>query len=101
MAGSESRQTLAFVLCRNKIILQKSQIAFEVFLVDALKGQKVGKFGNLRVQLIECRILVRYLLAQEELRDHEDSEQEDNGKHEGGQSIDKARPIINLALVTP
>ena len=64
---------------------------FEIVGIGALELQHVGQLGDLRVEPAERGVLAEDFLAEEELGQHEQREQEDDDEQQARQGIDEAR----------
>jgi len=81
-AGAKRRdlalQLVALVGGGGERRLQRREVALQVRIVAALQLQHLGELRDLRIELAHRRVLALDLLAQEELREHEQRQQEDD-----------------------
>src|SRR5690606_28468137 len=77
---------------------QRRKRILEILIGRALQGQKLRQLVDLRVEPVEHLVLAADLAAEQELRQHENREQEHDGEQQRRQRIDEAWPEIDAAL---
>ena len=70
-------------------------------VVALLQRQQLGQFVDLRVEAVEHLVLAGDFAAEQELRQHEDGQQEHDGQQQRRQRVDEARPVVDAAIAAP
>ncbi len=78
--------------------LQIGDGVLHVLRIAALQRQELGQFLNLAVEAGKHAVLVVDLTAEQELRQHENGQQEHDCQEQRRQGIDEARPVIDMPL---
>ncbi len=91
-------QARAFAFDGGKRGLKIGNSVLHILRIAALQREKLRQFLNLAVEARKHAILVVDLAAEQELRQHENSQQKHDRQKQRRQRIDKTRPVIDMPL---